>query len=90
MARYKFPLGQLVATPGALDVITFEQVHDLIERHRTGDWGDVTEHDWLANDRALVEGSRIFSSFKISKYVRIWVITEANRSATTILLPCEY
>jgi hypothetical protein len=90
MASYKFPLGQLVATPGALDVITFEQVHDLIERHRTGDWGDVSEQDWLANDRALAEGRRIFSSFKMSKYVRIWVITEANRSATTILLPCEY
>jgi hypothetical protein len=90
MASYKFLLGQLVATPGALDRLTFEQVHDLIERHRSGDCGDVSEHDWLANDRALVEGSRIFSSFNISKYVRIWVITEGNRSATTILLPCEY
>jgi hypothetical protein len=90
MASYTFPLGQLVAPPGALDVITFEQVHDLIERHRSGDWGDVSEQDWAANARALVEGSRLFSSFNISKYVRIWVITEANRSATTILLPCEY
>ena len=63
---------------------------DLLDRHVTGDWGDLDPHDTRANNRALKDGDRIISNYPIGDDVRIWIITEWDRSATTILLPSEY
>lgn len=63
---------------------------DFIERHVAGDWGTVCEEDWWQNDLALKEGSRILSAYVTLKGVKLWVITEADRSSTCILLPDEY
>ena len=87
-----FPLGRLVATPGALDALA-KAGHtplDLVARHAANDWGEVDRHDWKANDKALAEGSRLLSAYTLPTKVKVWVITEADRSATTILLPSEY
>ena len=88
----KFSLGQIVATPGALEAIEKSQQSpsDFLARHLEGDWGDLCDEDKEANDQALIDGSRIFSSYQICKEEKIWVITEADRSSTTILLPSEY
>jgi len=87
----KFDLGRLVGTPGALEALQDLGIHPftLLERHSAGDWGDMSQPDKEANDQALVEGSRIFSSYKL-KSETFWVITEADRSSTCILLPHEY
>jgi len=88
----KFSHGQVVSTPAAL--ATIEQSGQtpafFLDRHVKGDWGDVDGHDRMANDAALVEGERILSAYKTLLGVRIWIITEADRSSTTILLPTEY
>jgi len=88
-----FPLGQLVATPGALAAL--EQANtspaELVGRHLSGDWGTVDKEDWAANDRALKDGERLISAYVLpGTEEKVWVITEWNRSATTILLPSEY
>jgi hypothetical protein len=86
-----FPLGGVVMTPGARDFME-EQGLDashLLARHVTGDWGDLDDHDKQANDQALSDGSRIFSAYRIGEQ-KLWIITEGDRSATTILLPSEY
>jgi hypothetical protein len=87
-----FALGNVVATPGALDLLTRTGVHPrtLIERHVTGDWSDMDIEDRKANRDAVFNGSRIFSAFNITATERLWLITEADRSATTFLLPTEY
>lgn len=87
-----FPLGQVVATPGALDLLDKVSVSpgSLIERHRRGDWGDVPADDAKANVDALSSGARLLSSYRIAGNETIWIITEADRSATTVLLPAEY
>ncbi len=87
-----FSLGQLVATPGALRAlqISGESPKVFLDRHVTGDWGDMDTEDQKANDAAVKDGSRIFSAHTTSKGVKLWVITEADRTATTILLPDEY
>ena len=87
-----FPLGRLVATPGAIDAMA-KAGHDpldFLSRHRVGDWGDVDEEDWKANDAAIVEGGRMLSAYTMKDGVRLWAITEADRSSTCILLPEEY
>lgn len=86
-----FSLGRLLATPGALEALAGRGLTpiDLISRHAAGDWGDLGEEDAQANERALQEGSRLFSSYRIEG-VKFYVITEADRSATTVLLPQEY
>jgi hypothetical protein len=61
-----------------------------LQRHASGDWGDVGAEDWNANDEALRLGARLFSAYKVETSARLWVITEADRSATTVLLPAEY
>jgi hypothetical protein len=88
----KFPLGHLVATPGALDAISEarESFWPYVIRHSEGDWGDVGAEDRSENELSLREGFRILSAYVLSSGVRIWVITEADRSATTILLPEDY
>jgi hypothetical protein len=88
----KFELGNVVATPGALEALrdAGQSPHTLLRRHVRGDWGEVDEHDRQANDAALIDGERLLSAYKTFKGVRLWVITEANRSSTCLLLPEEY
>ncbi|MDN4059822.1 hypothetical protein QPK31_16475 [Massilia sp. YIM B02769] len=87
-----FPLGDLVATPGALSVLEKNGVVPmrLISRHMEGDWGDVPPDDVVANTDALRIHARLLSSYAFPDGARIWIITEADRSATTLLLPEEY
>jgi hypothetical protein len=91
--------GQIVATPGALAALAASNLGTaapamLLTRHFVGDWGDLCDDDKLANDEALAEGvGRIFSAYDVpsgASSVRVWIITEHDRSATTILLPDEY
>ena len=86
----KFRLGRLVATPGALTSIPNPEILIAIARHQAGDWGEVPEEDSTANDQALVEGGRLLSAYQSPIGVRFWIITEADRRITTILLPEEY
>lgn len=90
MSAAKFPLGQLVATPGALKAIPGDEIMAALARHVVGDWGQMTAHDWEANQIALVEGTRLFSVYRTHTGLKFWVITEADRSATTVLLPQDY
>lgn len=87
-----FSLGQLVATPGALESLSLSQEDPLayIQRHVTGDWGDLPEEDIQENELSLKEGFRIFSAYHLKTGQKIYVITEWDRSVTTILLPEEY
>jgi hypothetical protein len=88
----RFQLGQTVATPGALDALqrSNETPWAFLVRHLAGDWGDVCLEDREANDEAVRDGSRILSAYTLKTGEKIWVITEADRSVTTILLPDEY
>ena len=85
------PLGRVLATPGALEVLGKDpgQPFDYLARHATGDWGDLCAFDRRQNGVALREGNRVLSSYE-TPAGRLWIITEADRSATTILLPEEY
>ena len=88
-----FELGQIVGTPGAIRALAEEGigVSDLLKRHISGDWGDLDAEDKAENDLAVSNPLRILSSYRLKKTrVRIWVITEADRTATTLLLPEEY
>jgi hypothetical protein len=86
----KFRLGHIVATPNALESITQDDILTGIGRHQSGDWGDVDAHDRAANDHSLIEGTRILSVYHAANGVKFWIITEADRSATTVLLPEDY
>src|SRR3954467_12422463 len=92
MGIARFPLGQTVATPGALEALeeAGENPVALLNRHATGDWGELDEHDRLENERSLAEGYRLLSTYILSTGVKIWIITGADRSVTTLLLPSEY
>ena len=85
-------LGQVVATPGFLELAQREGISpiQLINRHVSGDWGDLCDEDKKANREALKVGARIMSSYKVNDKEKVWVITEADRSVTTLLLPSEY
>ena len=87
-----FPPGQIVATPGALDALrgSGPALAVLLARHLSGQWGDLDAHDQQANDAALRDGSRLLSAYTLDDGTRIWVITEADRSSTCVLLPSEY
>ncbi len=87
-----FELGQIVATPGALRALQEAEQSPtaFLDRHVTGDWGELGDEDKQANERALREDLRILSAYTTSAGVALWVITEADRSATTLLLPHEY
>ncbi len=87
-----FALGQLVTTPGALDALVAAGLNpaDLISRHEKGDWGDLETADKAENDRSVKRQLRILSAYDITPEVKVWVITEADRSTTTLLLPGEY
>lgn len=90
--RQKFELGQVVATPAAIVAIEFAHTtaHELLQRHMSGDWGDLSEEDKALNDRAVEEGERILSAYTLSEGERLYIITEWDRSATAILLASEY
>jgi hypothetical protein len=88
----RFSLGQTCMTHGAQAALAEagQSPHEFLRRHGNGDWGELSEGDRRANEQSLKEGSRILSAYSTSKGVRLWVITEADRSSTTILLPDEY
>lgn len=88
----RFPLGQLVSTPGALSAIeeAGQSPLDFVSRHASGDWGEVDADDKRANDQALIDGERLLSAYRTKRGERLWVITEADRNSTCILLPSEY
>src|SRR5687768_6977169 len=88
----KFPLGQVVATPRALEALqhTGQSPLDFFTRHALGDWGELDDEDRRENERSLVEGFRLLSAYHTNDGTRIWIITEADRSVTTLLLPEEY
>ncbi len=93
--RHYLPLGlgQVVATPGALAALTASgsPAWQYLVRHASGDWGDVDVEDFEANNQALVHGERILSAYTlVDNATKIWIITEWDRSVTTILLPDEY
>ena len=88
-----FSLGQIVATPGALEALKAEGSNglELLKRHVSGDWGDLSEDDRRENQLSVKEGFRILSAYRLQRTgVKLWIITEADRSATTFLLPEEY
>jgi len=86
----KFRLGRILSTPNALAHISNEDILNAIQRHQGGDWGDVNAEDSTANDRALIDGSRVLSVYHAADGVKFWIITEGDRSATTVLLPEDY
>lgn len=86
----KFPLGRIVATDGAIAAIPNEELLNAISRHHHADWGDLEEDDWYGNDRSLCNGSRLFSQYESKVGIKFWIITEHDRSVTTVLLPSEY
>ncbi len=85
------PLGRVVATPGALRLLrdAGEDPFGYLTRHASGDWGELDAHDRRENQRSLKNGWRVLSSYPVGEG-RVWIITEADRSITTILLPDEY
>ena len=87
-----FALGQVVATPGALEALQAadQDPLELLVRHVTGDWGSVSDEDAEENDFSVNRQLRILSAYQLETGVRVWVISEADRSATTFLLPDEY
>ena len=92
MSKVKFLLGRLVATPGALAAL--EQANqnalEFLSRHQQGDWGEVPKEDKQENEFSVLNDLRILSAYTLTTGTKIWLITEADRSATTILLPEEY
>ena len=87
-----FPLGRLLVTPGALEAMAESGLipAHILARHSCGDWGLVDEEDQRLNDESLRDGSRLLSAYETQLGVRLYVITEADRSATTILRADEY
>lgn len=88
----KFALGRIVATPGALAAFARTEQSPLafVCRHVDGDWGELDDHDRNENDFSVENGLRILSAYRLNDETKIWVITEADRSVTTLLLPEEY
>src|SRR6266849_129282 len=86
-----FPLGQIVATPGALEALeaSDQSAMEFVERHAAGDWGELSAGDVAENESALRNAGRLLSSYTAASGQKFWVITEADRSATTLLLPDE-
>lgn len=88
----RFTLGQVVATPGALDTLrqANQTPFEFLQRHQAGDWGEVSPEDKQENDFSVVQGFRILSAYTLNTGVKLWLLTEADRSYTTLLLPEEY
>jgi hypothetical protein len=85
-----FPLGQVLMTPGVQEKIPPSEMLLALRRHAHGDWGDLGEEDRRSNDLSVKDGSRLLSTYYSKEGVKFWIITEADRSATTVLLPDEY
>ena len=88
----RFPLGFIVATPAAQELLDDYQVspQSLLSRHQLGDWGDLGDEDRESNEFAVKYGDRLLSSYRLSDTEKVWIITEHDRSVTTILLPDDY
>jgi len=88
----RFSLGQVVATPGALEALAASgaTAGQFLSRHVCGDWGEVGAEDWQSNEDALIHGERLLSAYSLANAERLWIITEADRSVTTLLLSQEY
>jgi len=92
MRRERFRLGRTLATPGALAAVeqSGDMLGDFLKRHQCGDWGETRPEDAQTNEDALGGGGRVFSVYRLRDGTKIWIITEADRAATTALLPDEY
>jgi hypothetical protein len=93
MTQALFPLGHTMATPGFLGVVgvaASEEAQDALTRHASGDWGNCCSEDTAHNDAALKDGGRLMSVYEAKDGTEFWVITEADRSVTTVLLPEDY
>lgn len=86
----RFAIGQLFATPGVLAEVSTADISTALSRHAMADWGDLCQEDIDENNRALEEGSRLLSAYNSTSKVKFWIITEWDRSVTTVLLPSEY
>jgi len=88
----KFPLGRVVATVGALEALVQagQKPEEFLARHQAGDWGEMPPEDIAENEFSLKNDLRLMSAYTLSNEVKIWIITEHDRSVTTILLPTEY
>ena len=86
----RFPLGQVVITDGAINELSADEVRECLLRHAEGDWGDLSPEDWELNDEALENEGRLLSRYVSQNGQPFWIITEWDRSVTTILLPEEY
>ena len=84
-----FPLGQIVQTTNAAQRLTPQEINEGLRRHASGDWGDLCPSDAEQNDSSILTGGRIFSAYGTGS-ARFWIITEADRSVTTVLLPEDY
>lgn len=88
--RSYVPLGRVVITSNAQDILSGADINTGLSRHQSGDWGKVSKADWQANDNALKSGERILSSYTDASGKTFWIITEADRSHTTVLMPDDY
>jgi hypothetical protein len=86
----KFPSGKIVITPNAMNTLSPRDVQAALARHFSGDWGDVDQRDQKDNALSLLKGYRLFSAYHAADGAKFWIITEADRSATTVLLPDDY
>lgn len=86
----KFPLGKTVITRNALSTLHADDVRDAMRRHARGDWGECCPEDWQENELSLQQEFRILSVYRDRNSVKFWIITEADRSVTTVLLPEDY
>jgi len=87
---HSFPLGQTVMTANALEVLHPHDVAAAIQRHARRDWGELCPDDVTENERSLKDGCRLLSAYRDQRGVKFWIITEADRSVTTVLLPEDY
>jgi hypothetical protein len=92
MTIARFPLGRIVATPGALAALegAADNPASFLRRHVTGDWGELDAEDRRENEFSVAQGFRLLSSYTLTNGTKLWIITEADRSSTTLLLPSEY
>lgn len=92
MSSPRFALGAIVATPGAIGALkdSGQSPVEFLRRHVSGDWGELDDEDKRENELSLREGFRLLSAYRLSTDVKLWIITEADRSVTTLLLPDEY
>jgi len=88
--RAFFALGQVAVTANVARKLTLQEVWAAVRRHQAGDWGEVDSEDWQANEQALKAGARLLSVYHSEQGVKFWVITEWDRSLTTVLLPEDY